>query len=351
MHVVAVLAMDDVVPSDLATPLDIFGRTRLADGRPAYEVRICAVRAEVTAGAFALRVPWRLDALAAADTVIVPGCDNPATEPDAAVLAALRAAAAGGARLASICAGAFVLAATGLLDGLRATTHWVAAAELARRHPAVDVDPNVLFIDNGQVLTSAGAAAGMDLCLHMVRRDHGTAVAAETARMSVMPLQRDGGQAQFIAREQPPPDGTELEPLLHWLTANAHRELTLADIAAHAMVSTRTLNRRFREQTGLTPVAWLQRSRLRRAQILLETTCHPVEVIAAQVGFGSPAAFREQFRRLVGTSPRAYRRAFGGGTATPGAETIETAGARSAVLVADGPAPMGHPSRAPRLPR
>ncbi|WP_344732642.1 GlxA family transcriptional regulator, partial [Spinactinospora alkalitolerans] len=213
-------------------------------------------------------------------------------------------------RIASICVGAFVLAATGLLDGLRATTHWAATPELARRHPAVEVDPDVLFVDNGQFLTSAGAAAGMDLCLHMVRRDHGSAVAADAARIAVMPLERDGGQAQFIAHEPPAPDGASLEPLLRWMEENAHRELTLDDIARHGAVSTRTLGRRFREQTGTTPLQWLNRARLRRAQHLLETTVHPVERIAGQVGFGSATTFRDRFKRLVGTSPHAYRRAF-----------------------------------------
>ncbi len=196
------------------------------------------------------------------------------------VLAALRSAAASGTRIASICVGAFTLAATGLLDGLRATTHWAAAGELARRYPAVAVDANVLFVDNGQILTSAGAAAGLDLCLHMIRNDHGSAVAADAARIAVMPLERDGGQAQFIVREPPTPDGATLEPLLRWMEENAHRELTLADIAAQAMMSARTLNRRFREQTGTTPLHWLHRARLRQAQYLLETTSHSVERIA-----------------------------------------------------------------------
>jgi transcriptional regulator GlxA family with amidase domain len=217
--------------------------------------------------------------------------------------------------------GAFTLAATGLLDGLRATTHWRAAAALARRYPRVAVDPDVLFVDNGQFLTSAGAAAGLDLCLHLIRRDYGAAVAADAARTAVMPLERAGGQAQFIAHPPPIPDGATLEPLLRWLDQNAHRELTLGQIAAQARLSVRTLNRRFREQTGTTPLQWLHRARLRRAQCLLETTSLPVERIAGQVGFGSPTAFRDHFRRLVGTSPHAYRRAFrsptGDDTAAP----------------------------------
>jgi transcriptional regulator GlxA family with amidase domain len=196
---------------------------------------------------------------------------------------------------------------------LRATTHWVAAAELAALHPEVDVDPEVLYVDNGQFLTSAGAAAGLDLCLHMVRRDHGSAVAADTARLSVMPLEREGGQSQFIVQDlHPTPRGSVLEPLLRWMDDNADRDLTLEDIAAKANMSTRTLNRRFREQTGTTPLRWLHRARVRQAQYLLESTTHPVDRIANQVGFGSPTAFRDQFKRVVGTSPNAYRVAFQG---------------------------------------
>jgi transcriptional regulator GlxA family with amidase domain len=206
-----------------------------------------------------------------------------------------------------------VFAATGLLDGRRATTHWVAAALLAERHPEVTVDPDVLYVDEGQFLTSAGAAAALDLCLHMIRKDHGSAVAADAARLSVMPLEREGGQAQFIVHSRPPaPAGTTLEPLLHWLEENADRDLTLDDIAARAGTSARTLNRRFREQTGTTPLQWLHRARIRRAQYLLETTSHPVERIATQTGFGSPTAFRDRFKRVVGTSPYAYRRTFRG---------------------------------------
>ncbi|MCX4585238.1 GlxA family transcriptional regulator [Streptomyces sp. NBC_01481] len=320
MHTVAVLALDGVIAFDLSTPLEVFGRTRLPDGRAAYRVRVCSPSQEVDAGAFTLRAPWGLDALAEADTIILPGCADPAVPVPPEVLDALRAAAARGTRIASICVGAFVLAATGLLDGLRATTHWLGAAALAALHPEIDVDPDVLYVDNGQFLTSAGAAAGLDLCLHMIRGDHGSAVAADAARLSVMPLEREGGQAQFIVHEQPPsPDGMTLEPLLRWMEENARRELTLGEIAARAGMSTRTLNRRFREQTATTPLQWLHRSRIRQAQYLLETTAHSVDRIATQVGFGSPTAFRDRFKRQVGTSPQAYRRAFSRSPAPSGA--------------------------------
>ncbi|WP_435223995.1 GlxA family transcriptional regulator [Streptomyces sp. Tue6028] len=315
MHTVAVLALDQVIPFDLSAPIDVFGWARLPDGREAYRVRVCAVEEgrEVGAGPFTLRAPHGLPALAEADTIILPGVADPTAPLPPGVAEALRAAAANGTRIASVCVGAFVLAATGLLDGLRATTHWIAAPDLAALHPAVTVDPNVLYVDNGQFLTSAGAAAALDMCLHMIRKDHGSTVAAHAARMCVMPLEREGGQAQFIVHTQPPvPTGTTLEPLLDWLEENAARDLTLEDIAGHAGMSTRTLNRRFREQTGTTPLQWLHRARVRRAQYLLETTTYPVERIAAQAGFGSPTAFRERFKRVAGTSPHAYRRAFQG---------------------------------------
>jgi len=311
MHTVAVLALDQVIPFDLATPIEVFNRTRLPDGRPAYRVRVCAATPAIDTGAFTLQAPFGLDVLAQADTIIVPGCADPAVPVPAAILDALRHAAAQGTRIASICAGAFTLAATGLLDGLRATTHWLGAGLLAELYPAIEVDPGVLYVDNGQFLTSAGAAAGLDLCLHMIRRDFGSAVAADAARLSVMALEREGGQAQFIVLDTPPaPKGSILEPVLRWMHDNLDRDLSLHDISAHAGMSTRSLNRHFREQTGTSPLQWLHRARIRQAQYLLETTTHPVERIAAQVGFGSPTAFRERFKRVAGTSPQAYRMAF-----------------------------------------
>ena len=313
MHTVAVVALDRVLPFDLSTPIEVFTRIRLPGDRPAYHVRVCGAAPTVDAGAFALRAPWGLDGLRGADTIVLPGCADPTAPVPDEVLAALRTAAADGARIASICVGAFILAATGLLNGQRATTHWIAAGALAERYPEIEVDPGVLYVDNGQFLTSAGAAAGLDLCLYLIRRDHGSAVAAEAARLAVMPLEREGGQAQFVVHDRPPaPRGSELEPVLRWMQDNAARDLTLDGIAAHAGMSTRTLNRRFREQTGTTPLQWLLRSRIRRAQHLLEATDQPVDRIAAQVGFGSPTAFRDRFKRIVGTNPQTYRAAFHG---------------------------------------
>ncbi|MFF9107950.1 GlxA family transcriptional regulator [Streptomyces sp. NPDC014805] len=312
MHTVVVLALEQVIPFDLSTPIEVFTRTRLPDGRPGYRLRVCAERDEIDAGAFTLRAPWDLDALGDADTIIVPGIADPTAPLPPAVGDALRQAAASGTRIASLCVGTFPLAATGLLDGLRVTTHWRAADLLAALYPKVTVDADVLYVDNGQFLTSAGAAAGMDLCLHMIRRDYGSAVAADAARLSVMPLEREGGQAQFIVHDHVlTPQGSELEPLLVWLRENLARDLTLDDIAARSGTSTRTLIRRFRSQTGTTPLQWLHRARIRQAQHLLETTEHSVERIGRQVGFGSPTTFRDRFKRTTGVSPQTYRRTFG----------------------------------------
>lgn len=315
MHTIAILVLEGVLAFDLATPIELFGRVRLPGGQPAYQVRVCAPSDEIDAGSFTMRVGWRLDVLAEADTIILPGLADPLAPILPHVLLALRSAAARGARIASICVGAFTLAATGLLDGLRATTHWAAAGALAQHYPNVEVDADVLFVDNGQLLTSAGAAAGLDLCLHMIRQDYGAAVAADSARIAVMPLERDGGQAQFIIHEQPAPTGATLASVLRWMEDNACQDLTLDDVAAHARMSTRTLSRRFRQQTGTTPMHWLHRARLRHAQSLLETTNLSVERIANHVGFSSTTTFRDRFKHLVGVSPQAYRRTFRG-TAT-----------------------------------
>jgi transcriptional regulator GlxA family with amidase domain len=314
MHTLAILAMDGVIPFDLATPIQLFAGVQTSTGTEAYDVRVCAPSEQVEAGWMTVRAPYGLDTLGTADTIMVPGLLEPWAPVPTAVLEALRQAAATGTRIASICVGAFTLAAAGLLEGRRATTHWAAAEELAQRYPGIEVDPNVLYVDSGQILTSAGAAAGLDLCLHMVRCDFGAAAAADAARTAVMPLERTGGQAQFIAHPPPGAQGGSLEPLLQWMTRHLGDDLALDDIAAAAMLSTRTLSRRFRQQTGTTPLQWLQTVRLRQAQHLLETTDHTVERIATTVGFGSTATLRERFRRDLDTTPHAYRRAFGRNT-------------------------------------
>jgi transcriptional regulator GlxA family with amidase domain len=314
MHTVAVLALPDTVAFDLATPVEVFGRAVSASGPACYRVLVCGTEPVVTAGPLRIATDLGLDALADADTIVVPGRNDVIVPPPQAALEALRAAYTRGARIASICSGAFTLAAAGLLDGKRATTHWVAAEAFRTAFPAVQLDADVLYVDEGQVLTSAGASAGLDLCLHMVERDYGAAVAADAARLAVAPLHRRGGQAQFIVRNRPAANGiaerTELDEVLAWIEREAHRDLTLGDIAARAAVSVRTLNRRFQAETGQTPMQWLTGVRVRHAQQLLETTSHAVERVGREVGFASPANFREQFRRLAGVSPQSYRSTF-----------------------------------------
>ena len=291
-------------------PCKVFGCVRQSDGCPFYEVRICSLTPQVRSEHVTLEVPWRLSSIRRADTVIIPGVENPAQIPPAAILRAIHRAIVRGARVASICSGAFVLAATGALDGLRATTHWQAAPELERRFPAIDVNPDVLYVDNGTILTSAGAAAGFDLCLHLVRRDLGAEAAAAVARASVMPLERSGGQAQFIVHEPPTNDGTSIARLMIWIEQNLRDDLSLPALARKAAMSVRTLSRNFRAQAGMTPAEWIARARVRSAQRLLETTRLDVEQVAADCGFGSASVLRQHFAAVVGTSPVAYRRAF-----------------------------------------
>jgi transcriptional regulator GlxA family with amidase domain len=313
-HLVAIVAFDGVVLGDLATPSEVFGRVRDTAGRPLYELRICSLEPLVVSEHLTLKVPWRLSSLKRADTVIIPGIDNLDRRLPDKLLRELRAATDRRARVASICSGAFVLARTGALDGLKATTHWLAASELARRFPKVEVDSGVLYVDNGSVLTSAGAAAGLDLCLHLVRRDFGAEIAAHAARAAVMPLERAGGQAQFIVHQQPPAtDHPSIGSLLLWIEQNLDKELSLGVLARRAAMSTRTLSRRFPEQVGTTPVQWISGARVRQTQVLLETTRLSIEEIAQKSGFGSSTVLREHFRRIVGTSPMAYRTTFNAG--------------------------------------
>ena len=314
MHTVAIIAMHGVLPFDLGTACEAFGRVRDESGRDAYRVRVCGEARDVKAGLFDLRMSWDLTHLVGAETVIVPGIADPNMPVSDDVLDALRRAAAGGTRIASICTGAFVLAAAGLLDGVRATTHWQAAPELALRYPKIKVDANALFVDTGRILTSAGAAAGIDLCLHIIRRDHGAAVAAQMARLAVVPLVREGDQSQFMVPE-PPSSRSALSPLLVWMEDNLHRPLPLKELAARAAMSGRTFSRRFREQTGTTPLQWLLAARIRRAQQLLERTPLSIERIATEVGFESAVTLRSHFTKQVGVPPMTYRRAFSGESA------------------------------------
>jgi transcriptional regulator GlxA family with amidase domain len=314
MHTVAVLALPDAIAFDLCTPIETFARVELPTGAPGYRVLVCGTDPVVTAGPIRIGTDHGVETLARADTVIVAGRYDPTAPTPAGVLAALRDAVDAGIRVASICVGAFTLAEAGILDGRRATTHWQAGEEFRARFPAVHLDPDVLYVDDGQVLTSAGASAGLDLCLHMVACDYGAAVAADAARAAVAPLHRSGGQAQFILRNPPAAkhiaERTELDDVLAWIEREAHRDLSLHDIAARAAMSVRTLNRRFQAETGQTPMQWVTGVRVRHAQQLLESTSYGVERIGRDVGFASAANFREQFRRLTGVPPQSYRNTF-----------------------------------------
>lgn len=307
---VAILALDGVVAFEFATAWDFLRSLSVLKIAEGYDVRACGTARLIDAGGIKLQVPHGISLLARAHTIIVPGIHDLQQSVPASVIRALRAAAARGARIASICTGAFVLAQAGLLDGKRATTHWQAASVLARRYPAIEVDPSVLYIDCGRILTSAGLAAGMDLCLYLVRCDFGAKVAAEVARISVMPLERAGGQSQLISHPAPAPEGGSLQPLLRWMEEHLHVSTTLRSLARRAGLSERTLSRRFRAQVGTTPLGWLRHARVRRAQHLLETTSHSMEAIAAAVGIGSASTLRQLFQRIVIASPRDYRRAF-----------------------------------------
>jgi transcriptional regulator GlxA family with amidase domain len=305
-----VVAFEDVVLGDMSTPIELFGRARDRKDNLAYDVRVCSEQPVVATPLLKLQVPHRLSALRHADTVIVPGLEHIGRAPSQPLLNALRAAAARGTRIASVCTGAWILAASGVLDGLRATTHWRVAAELARCYPQIQVEPDVLYIDNGQVLTSAGAAAAFDLCLHIVRLDLGAERAAALAKDAVMPLERAGGQAQFIVHEPPAAGSGSMSALLSWLEQNLKTNLTLPQIARKAGSSTRTLSRRFKEQVGVTPAQWIIQARVRAAQRLLESSDLSIEQLACEVGFRAPSILRAHFAALLGTSPQAYRRAF-----------------------------------------
>ena len=316
-HRIAVLAVDLVVGLDLGTPAQVFGSARSAAGQRYYSVDACTADGRpvrCTAG-FDVHPRHDLSLLTTADTVIVPGVhDGPALRRgvvDPAVGEALRAAHARGARVMSICTGSFVLAAAGLLDGRKATTHWAHAERFRRLHPAVQLDPDVLFVDDGDILTSAGVAAGIDLCLHVIRRDHGAEVANHAARRCVVPPWRDGGQAQYI--ERPLPDGTgaaSTAATRAWSLERLDTPLALAAMAAHARMSVRTFTRRFREETGVSPARWLLRQRTDHARRLLETTDLGIDQIARNAGFGTAAALRQQLHLAIGVSPTTYRRTF-----------------------------------------
>lgn len=310
------LALTDGVPLyELAAPCAIFGAAAPRGVDNWYDLRVCSPPGAKVDRWFSASTPYTYDDLVTADLVVVPACND--LEPSARLVEAVREAYDRGARVMSICTGAFVLAAAGLLDGRRATTHWMWAPILAERHPAVTVDPSVLYVDEGRVLTSAGKAAGHDLCLHVVRQDFGAAVANKIARLLIMPPHREGGQAQYIGRQVSPRSAGGLSPALDWALAHLDEPISVEDLAARVHVGTRTLHRHFQARLGTNPLSWLHQQRVRRAQELLERTDLTIESVAAQVGLGSAAVLRRHFRHSLDTTPDAYRRTFSA-TATPG---------------------------------
>lgn len=313
-HRIAVLALDQFAPLDLGVPGQVFKTAESLSGEPLYEVVTCSIgRAPVRCSAGYTVLPdYDLDVLDTADTVLVPGIHGGPPVREGVIPEELRAALQGRPRVMSICTGAFVLAAAGLLDGRPATTHWKDAPRFAKLFPEVKLNPDVLFIDDGDVLTSAGNAAGIDLLLHVVRRDHGPTVANRVARRSVVAPWREGGQSQFM-EPMPDPDGPGTARTRAWALERLHEPLGLADLAAHASMSVRTFTRRFREETGMSPARWLTAQRVAAARRLLETTDLPVERIAAECGFGTTASLRQHLHAAIGVSPLAYRRTYRGG--------------------------------------
>ncbi|MFI0724390.1 helix-turn-helix domain-containing protein [Streptomyces sp. NPDC021224] len=309
MTTVALAVSEGMLHFELSLATEVFGAKPDTVPGPWYDLETCGA-APVRVGRFLLEPEHGLDRLAAAHTVIVPGWADPDVTPPADLVDAVRAAHDAGARVASLCTGAFVLAAAGLLDGLRATTHWAHTRELAALHPRIEVDPDVLYVDNGRVLTSAGKAAAMDLCLHLVRRDRGSSVANAVARRLVVPPHREGGQAQFVRTPVAAPGRHPLSELLPWALRHLDRPLTVEDLARQARMSSRHLGRHFRSVTGTTPLQWLLAQRVRRAQELLETTDRGIDAVAAATGLGSAATLRRHFHRVVGVPPDTYRRTF-----------------------------------------
>ena len=316
-HRVAVLAFEGLAPFDLGIAAEVF-----ASARPELEVawwysfNVCAERPGPLAvvGGFEVIAPFGLDTLAGADTVILPGCPDPQADPSQEIVTALRSAHDKGARLVSICSGAFTLAAAGLLDEREAATHWLYAGLLRERFPRVRVNAEVLYVDGGDVLTSAGTAAGIDLCLHIVRRDHGADVANRVARQMVVAAHRDGGQAQFI--EAPIPRRIDDDPIattMQWTLQRLGEPLTVDQLAHRSHLSARQFSRRFRAATGTSPGDWLLRQRLQGSLRLLECSDASIEEIGSLVGLSSPAGFRRHFREAFGVPPSSYRRNFQSG--------------------------------------
>ncbi|MGW3101352.1 GlxA family transcriptional regulator [Streptomyces sp. NPDC001100] len=323
-HRVVVLALDGVYLFDLGIPERVFGGVHYAGVAGAYEVIGCAAtedRTVTTSTGLALTLDHGPEALESADTVILPPYDLShftvdLPEPVRSALARIRP----GARIVSLCTGAFTLAAAGLLDGRPATTHWALADDFRQLFPRVALDPDVLFVDDGDVLTSAGVASGVDACLHLVRRDHGSAVANQVARQCVVPPWREGGQAQFIIQPMPTERDEGTGATRAWALERLDQSLALRELAAHARMSPRTFSRRFQEETGTSPGRWLTQQRLNHARHLLETTDLTVDRVAAEVGFATANSLRQHLHAAIGVTPQAYRTTFRGRSEMPGEE-------------------------------
>jgi len=312
-HAIAVVAFDRISPFHLSTPCVVFGDRH--PGVPTFDFTVCAAEPGplTTTAGFSLVVAQGLEVLTRADTIIVPSWRNPSERPPEALLDALEAAHRRGARIVGLCLGAYVLAEAGLLDGRAATTHWAYAEDFARRYPKVRVDADVLYLEDGQLLTSAGTAAAIDCCLHLLRQQLGAEIANGVARRLVVPPHRQGGQAQFVEQPVAPNAGdVRLSGLLDWVRAHLDESHTLDSLASRAVMTRRTFTRHFRQLTGSTVGAWLLVERLALAQRLLESTNHTVNAISGMAGFGSPVSLRHHFRAAFGISPAAWRRMFKG---------------------------------------
>ncbi|GGX32247.1 GlxA family transcriptional regulator [Streptomyces chryseus] len=324
-HRVAVLALDGLLPFELGIPHRIFGLAKDAAGRPLYETVTCSVRPPGpvrTDADFAIAVEHGPEALATADTVVIPASYELGPVHEQGVLTEeLRAAFAlvrPGTRMVSICTGGYVLAAAGYLDDRPATTHWASAEHFQRLFPSVRVDPDVLFIDDGDVLTSAGVAAGLDLCLHIVRRDHGSGVANAVARGTVVPPHREGGQSQYVHRPVPEPQLATTTAARAWALGRLHEPIQLRDMAEQESMSVRTFTRRFREEAGISPGQWLTQQRVERARHLLESTDLSIDQVARDAGFGTATSLRQHLQAALGVPPSVYRRTFRATTAPSG---------------------------------
>lgn len=313
-HRVVALAYDRLCTFEFGCVVELFALDRSDLGVPWYRFDVCAVeRGPLRAmGGVIVQAPYTLSLLDRADTIVIPGWRDADEQPPEPLLNKLRAAHARGARLCTVCSGVFVLAAAGIMDGKAATTHWRYAEKLARRYPAVRVQANALYVDEGQILTSAGSAAGLDMLLHLVRRDHGARVANQVAQRLVISPHRDGGQAQFVPRPLPADDRGRLARLMDWARAHPHLPHTVQSLAEQAAMSPRTLQRQFQQATGLGPVEWLIRERVGLAREMLESRHAALDDVAHRSGFGSMESFRRHFRRIAGTSPSAYQRQFAG---------------------------------------